>query len=337
MARKPARSVSWNARAHALEAVSAPRRGAARARPTSTGRSRIRVRSGSKSPTATRVQRLDAGAIASRGRSPDRPGRIGEAVADHPGAALERRPDRAHEMIARARRRCSSASVAASQRVGGRPRPAACGSSRRPASRRARAWSTTSLPLAAQAAARRRDLGRLAGALAAFERDERGRRPWPSRQSQPNRQCLSTPTARPQVPSRAARRRRRPADTRQRARRVAAETIELADRLALRDRRRGSARRTGTVTCTSGVLPARQGGGEVALRRPAAPSRCRRARHRRRPPCRRLRERRTLSMYSRKAHSSSRAGSRWRAPASRQPVDHQDDAPAVAHRRAGRP
>ncbi len=95
-------------------------------------------------------------------------GRVGEAVAQHPVAAGERRPDHEVEVLAprgehqqRLRCRASSARAAPARAAS---RPAAC--------RRARALVTTACPRAEICAASHCDVRALAGAVDAFEGDE---------------------------------------------------------------------------------------------------------------------------------------------------------------------
>ena len=87
------RAAARGTRVEALVPVGS-RRAAARASPISTGRSRIRVRSGAKSPSARRCSSGQVGQRRCPGRSPDRPGsnrRSGRQTTQVPG--VERRPD----------------------------------------------------------------------------------------------------------------------------------------------------------------------------------------------------------------------------------------------------
>ena len=138
--------------------------------PSSTGRSRISVRSGLKSangdgfdPPDGLARHAAAGALIGIGR-------IREAIADHPCAARKRRPDRPRDMIGargehhqRFRQHVPAAGLAFHQQFADVFR----------ARRTARFARDDDIePASSSAAASTLHLRRFAGALAAFERDE---------------------------------------------------------------------------------------------------------------------------------------------------------------------
>ena len=149
----------------------APRRLCARASPTSAGTSRMKVRSGLRSPTVDALERRGSARIDVAEHALIDAGRIGEAVADHPVAARERRLDACCGRGRRARPR--TASPRPRRRAAWRrPTAARGGSISAPGEPPGSRVSTTPMPSALQALGQQRRVGRLAGALAAFEGDE---------------------------------------------------------------------------------------------------------------------------------------------------------------------
>ena len=127
------------------------------------------MRSGSRPRDRAQVQLQHARRRRARARSPGRRARSRVAVADDVGAALERRPDHLARRARRARRRTAPPRPTGPSR---RRRAAARGSPRRAASRPAPASRTTSRPSRASALRQQPRLGRLAGAVQAFEGHE---------------------------------------------------------------------------------------------------------------------------------------------------------------------
>ena len=173
MARKPSRSRSWKASpldSNRVSAPAAPKR-ALQARPRPAGR-----RSGSGpagSRPGWRLQRRDQGRRRAAAGALIGAGGIGEAVADHPGAARQRRADRPLQVVARARRTSAGSRCTGDQRSASPFRTRCRGCSSAPGEPPgSRVWHDLDAARASGAAARRRDLGGLPGPLAAFEGDE---------------------------------------------------------------------------------------------------------------------------------------------------------------------
>ena len=142
---------------------------AARARPTSAGTSRINGQVRARAPDGDAIERVEDALGAAAGALIDA-GRIGEAVAEHPVAGVERRPDHALDVVG-ARGREKHRLALDAELLG---RPGKQQSPDRFGGRRAArlAGQGYVVPGRLQPLGKPPDLGRFAGPLAALEGDE---------------------------------------------------------------------------------------------------------------------------------------------------------------------